>query len=158
MPLLRLSSGLFKLGTRLVVGLNASLWAGTKRLTQHGANVQCTSLENLHAVAQLEGHLPETVHNTPKKTKNSTVMALIIWLLFVLMHTSLCECQVHFLMVGHTRNEVAPLAVYCIYSGWVAALFACAFACVLTSQHVRTGSSPESLQRLPARSTSPCRK
>ena len=127
MPLLRLSSGLFKLGTRLVVGLSGSLWTGTKQLThhvktifedcQHGANMQRTSiLENLHTVARLEGHLPEIFHigadNTPKETKNSTTMAFIIWLLSVLVHTPLCECQVHFLMVGHTHNEVAPLAVH----------------------------------------------
>jgi len=78
--------------------------------------MQCTNiLENLHTAALQEGHLPEIFHiaadNTPKETKNSTVMAFIIWLLSVLMHTCLFECHVHFLMVGHTHNEVAPLAV-----------------------------------------------
>lgn len=125
LPELRLSSPLFKLGTRVVCGLNGSVWSGTAKLTHHlrsmfedgphGANMQCTSLlMNLHTAAHLEGRLPRVLHigadNTPKETKNSTTMAFIMWLLCTLMNTCLFECQVHFLMVGHTHNEVAPLA------------------------------------------------
>jgi hypothetical protein len=124
-PELRLSSPLFKLGTRIVCGLNGSVWSGTSKMTHHlrslfedgphGANMQCTSIiMNLHTAALLEGHMPRVLHigadNTPKETKNSTTMACLIWLLCALMNATLVEVQVHFLMAGHTRNEVAPLA------------------------------------------------
>lgn len=87
----------------------------------HGANMQRTSiLMSLHTAALMEGHLPRVLHigadNTPKETNNSTTMACIIWLLCILRTTALFECQVHFLMVGHTHNEVAPLATLMCHS------------------------------------------
>lgn len=127
----RLSSPIFKLGTRLVCGLNGSVWAGTPNLTNHlrtmledgpqGANAQSTSiLLNLHTAACIEGHLPQVFHigadNTPKETKNGTTMCFIIWLLCALMDTPLQEVQVHFLMVGHTHNDVVPHGIFQSFS------------------------------------------
>lgn len=171
---LRLSSQLFKLGTRIVCGLNGSVWAGTSRLTHHlrtmfedgphGANMQCTSiLQNLHTAAMLEGHLPRILHigadNTPKETKNSTTMAFLVWLLCVLMDTPLFEFQVHFLLVGHTHNEVVLPAYLPHGSGMPAP---CKQAWRLGPhdaplQHcARIASSPGWPQRWLARTTSPC--
>ena len=75
---------LMKLGSRLVAGIIGSMWSGPRETsylcrtvfedTQHGANMQCSSvLLNLWDVARREHHLPEAFHigadNTVKKTK-----------------------------------------------------------------------------------------
>lgn len=79
--------------------------------TGHGANMQATTvLLNLHTASQKERSLPEKFHigadNTPKETKNGTMMAFIIWLLAVLRDTRLWLIGVCFLMVGHTHDNL----------------------------------------------------
>jgi hypothetical protein len=77
----------------------------------HGANMQCsTILKNLHTAALRENSLPEHftigADNTPKETKNGTMMAFIIWLLCALSETRLWKVSVVFLMVGHTHDSL----------------------------------------------------
>ena len=128
--------------------------------------MQCTSiLQNLHTAAVMEGHLPKVLHvgadNRPKETKNSTTMSFLLWLLCVLMDTPLFECQVHFLMAGHTHNDVVPPSDL--------ALRVCRSEPLLCddarNMHVqplkhcaRTASSPGWRQRWLARTTSPCQR
>ena len=165
----RLSSPLFKLGTRLVCGLNGSVWAGTSKITHHlrtpfedaphGANMQSSSiLLNVHQAALEEGYLPSVLHlgadNTPKETKNSTTLTFVVWLLCMLADTSLYECQIHFLLVGHTHNEVVLPA-----NPFIRQRPICSPMSHSSGQRcARTASSPGWLQRWLARITLRCQR
>ena len=77
----------------------------------HGANMQATTiLLNLWETATKEQRIPETFHvgadNTPKETKNSTVVCWAIFLLCVLEDTPLWRVSFHYLMVGHTHDAL----------------------------------------------------
>jgi hypothetical protein len=119
---LRLSSPLFKLGNRITVSLNGTMWSGTTTAAKyhcrtmfddcvHGANMQATTiLLNLWETATKEQRIPETFHigadNTPKETKNSTVLCFAIYLLTTLEDTPLWRVSFHYLMVGHTHDAL----------------------------------------------------
>jgi hypothetical protein len=118
----RLASPLFKLGSRLVFAVNGCCWSGPQRHARwflrtlledspHGADMQCsTVLQNLHCAAMEEGRLPRVLHigadNTPKETKNSTMLNFSVWLLCILSSTCLWQIHFGFLMVGHTHDSL----------------------------------------------------
>ena len=117
----QLTSPLFKLGERMVVGIIGSQWSGPSHTStavrtifqdcEQGSETQCSVLLcNLHEVAMKENHLPEELivgaDNTPKETKNSIVMAWAVWLLCCLMDTPLWSISFTFLLVGHTHDAL----------------------------------------------------
>lgn len=119
---LRLASPLFKLGNRLVFAVNGCCWSGPQKHarwflrtlledTPHGADMQCsTILQNLHRCAMDEGKLPRIFHigadNTPKETKNGTMINFLVWLLCSLSETCLWKVQLGFMLVGHTHDNL----------------------------------------------------
>ena len=120
----QLSSPLFKLGERLVVGLIGSQWSGPSHTftavrtcfedCEHGSETQCSVLLlNLHEVVMKEGHLPEEfivgADNTPNETKNSITMSWAVCLLCCLMDTPLWSISFTFLLVGHTHDSLDRL-------------------------------------------------
>lgn len=106
---------------RVIAGMLGSMWYGTAKTTHHlrtvftdcshGSEMQSSAiLWNLNAIAQDEGHLPNTfviaADNTRKETKNQITMWFLIWLLCALEGTPLCQIDVIFLLVGHTHNQL----------------------------------------------------
>ncbi len=116
-----MASQLWKLGKRVICGLNGSMWHGTPKLhhhirtifedTKHGADMQSSTLFcNFHYACTLEQSVPEVwmigADNTPKETKNSTTANACIWMLCALRTTRLWKVSMSFLMVGHTHDSL----------------------------------------------------
>ena len=77
--------------------------------TSHGANSQATMLtRQLHRTSLKEHRLPNTLFvgadNTPKETKNGTVICWGIWLLASLRTTNLRALEFQYPLVGHTHG------------------------------------------------------
>ena len=114
---------LFKLGNRLTVAVNGSMWAGTDHTsvhmrtlfldTPHDAEMQIsTILKNLHEAAMLEKRLPYELiigsDNTPKETKNKYFIWFCIWLLAAMATTGCPLWSILYvsLLVGHTHDNL----------------------------------------------------
>eukprot|EP00435_Cladocopium_sp_Y103_P018903 s434_g4.t1 len=77
----------------------------------HGASSQATMLtRQLHRTALKEGKLPSCLYigadNTPKETKNGTVISWAIWLLSCLRETNLTAIEFQYPLVGHTHGSL----------------------------------------------------
>lgn len=67
-------------------------------------------MRQLHRTAQKEGRLPVCLYigadNTPKETKNSTLVSWSIFLLSALQHTNLRCVEFQYPLVGHTHGSL----------------------------------------------------
>ena len=116
-----LTTPLFKLGARLTVGLVGSLWYGCDVVKhhirtvyddcRHGADMQASILtKNFHDAATGAQRIPSKwfigADNTPKETKNRTILWWACWMLAIIAPTSLSIIGLWFLIVGHTHNDL----------------------------------------------------
>ena len=135
----QLCTPMFKdLEKRLIVGLIGSMYFGTTQTTHHvrscfkdqvmGAEMQCsTILQNFHAVAMAEGHLPEEFNigadNTYKETKNQcTIFFLVGTIYFAIYHEGL-KCRpwpphMHFYLIAPAKNREGRGMLWPIRALW----------------------------------------